>query len=95
MILVIISGLKSRKLFLPDDISGNYYLYDDDNEVLATIFEKNATWNILVNRGRKLTVNNTECTTAVLENNCFFSITDEDGKIYYIYGYPTYINTKY
>lgn len=95
MILVIINGLKSRKLFLPDDISGNYYLYDDDNEVLATIFEKNATWNVLVNKGRKLIVNNTECATAILENNCFFSIRDEEGKIYYIYGYPTYINTKY
>ncbi len=95
MILVILSGVKSRKLYLPEDISGNYYLYDDNNEVLATIFEKEGKWNVLANKGRKVTINSTVCETSVLEDSSFFSIADEENKIYYVYCYPTYIATKY
>lgn len=95
MILVILSGVKSRKLYLPEDISGNYYLYDDSNEVLATIFEKDGRWNVLANKGRKITINENACDTSSLEDSSFFTINDENSKLYYVYCYPTYIPTKY
>ena len=95
MILVILNGVKSRKLYLPEDISGNYCIYDEGNEVLATIFEKDGQWNVLANKGRKLNFNGVESTTATLEDSSFFTISDEENKLYYVYCYPTYIDTKY
>ena len=60
---MIVTGIKNNKLFklfLPDNIEGNYVLKDNFGNVIGNIIAENSNWVIYPNQGYVLESNNVE-----------------------------------
>ena len=76
MILTIIKGVKNRKIKLPDDILGSYYITNKEGDILAIVYAEAGKWQVKANQGYKIVVNEQLAQTIILNEYSNFQIVD-------------------
>lgn len=90
MIIIGIKNNKIFKLFLPDNIEGNYILKDNLGNTIGNIIAEDSKWVIYPNSGYSLNYNSNDVDKSIIEDYSQFIIKNKiDGSANLIIASPT------